>query len=101
MFRIRIQAHVEEGGILMRGLLRVATITLILSDSSNFLLVEHSFLLLRELNPFRSRGGRHGVSAEKEELLRGVHGGSVEKESQTFLQRQAVGKHGGSGKGRD
>ena len=90
MFRIRIQAHVEEGGILMRGLLRVATITLILSDSSNFLLVEHSFLLLRELNPFRSRGGRHGVSAEKEELL-----------SQTFLQRRAVGKHGGSGKGRD
>ena len=90
MFRIRIQAHVEEGGILMRGLLRVATITLILSDSSNFLLVEHSFLLLRELNPFRSRGGQHGVSAEKEELL-----------SQTFLQRRAVGKHGGSGKGRD
>ena len=40
----------------MRGLLRVATITLILSDSSDFLLVEHSFLLLRELNPFRSRG---------------------------------------------
>lgn len=55
MFGIIIQPLIEEGGILLRGLLHVMTIPLLRSHGSGFLIIDQLLFVLQERNLVRLR----------------------------------------------